>query len=122
MGTEFKLERTRLEMRLKAKCANAAYAVAEQIKADCEPLVPKAAGDLRETASVNRTPDGAELEYNQVYAAYQYYGCWPDGSHKINNSSPPRTTAGTTTQWIEHARREHQDEWDKVAQNASEKL
>lgn len=122
MSAEFKLDRTRLELRFKAKSHNAAMAVAEQIKADCAPLVPKAEGDLKETASVTPTPDGAELAYNQVYAAYQYYGCWPDGTHQIKNSSPPRVTPGTTTQWIEHARREHQAEWDEVAQNAKEKM
>lgn len=27
--------------------------------------------------------------YNKVYAAYQEYGSWPDGSHKIRNHTKP---------------------------------
>lgn len=92
-------------------------ALADQIIADCQQYVPKQEGILRH-ARVEHEGDGTQVVYETPYAAYQYYGCWPDGSHVIRN----HTTAGTTTKWIEHAKASNNDKWLRVAQNAVRNL
>ena len=100
--------------------------VAEQILQDCQNFTPKAEGTLRATSLINgiQEIDGHAAcvwgDSETVYAAYQYYGCWPDGSHQIDDTN--RTTAGTYTQWAEKAKAVHGREWNKVAKNAVKKL
>lgn len=93
-------------------------AVADQIIADCRALVPKQENTLRDSARVEHENDGTQVTYNTPYAAFQYYGCWPDGSHKISK----HTTAGTMTRWIEHAKASNNDKWLRVAKNAMREL
>ena len=93
-------------------------AVADQIIADCRQFVPKDQGILNKMAGIEHEHGGTQVVYDTPYAAYQYYGCWPDGSHEIKN----HTTAGTTTKWIEHAKAQNNDKWLRVAQNAMREL
>lgn len=93
-------------------------AVADQIIADCRAYVPKQENSLRDSARIEHENSGTQVTYNTPYAAYQYYGCWPDGSHVIRN----HTTAGTVTKWIEHAKANNRDKWLRVAQNAFREL
>lgn len=93
-------------------------AVADQIIADCRQYVPKQENTLRDSARVEHDGGGTQVTYNTPYAAYQYYGCWPDGSHVIKK----HTTSGTTTKWIEHAKANNNDKWLRVAQNAAREL
>lgn len=93
-------------------------ALADQIISDSRQYVPKQENTLRDSARVEHENNGTQVVYETPYAAYQYYGCWPDGSHVIKN----HTTAGTVTRWIEHAKAHNADKWLRVAQNAVRKL
>lgn len=100
--------------RIKKASRIAENAVADQIISDCRQYVPKQENTLRDSARVEHENDGTQVTYNTPYAAYQYYGCWPDGSHQIRK----HTTSGTVTKWIEHAKASNNDKWLKVAQRA----
>ncbi len=94
-------------------------AIAEQIIADSRQFCPSdGENTLRDSARIEQNGEGTQVTYNTPYAAYQYYGCYPDGSHQIAN----HTTAGTTTQWIEHAKSVNADKWLRVGQNAFKEL
>lgn len=102
------------------RCARTAEsAVADQIIADSRQYVPADdEGTLRDSARVETNGDGTQVTYNTPYAAYQYYGCYPDGSHVITQ----HTTAGTRTQWLEYAKSLYNEKWLRVAQNAFKEL
>ena len=55
-----------------------------------------------------------DLVWSNVYAAYQWYGMRVDGTHVVENY----TTPGTGKMWVEQARAESGDNWQKVTQNA----
>lgn len=93
-------------------------AVADQIITDCFQYVPNDQGDLRGSAGIEHEHGGTQVVYDTPYAAYQYYGCYPDGTHAIKN----HTTAGTVTKWIEHAKGINNEKWLRVAQNAMREL
>lgn len=118
MAGRFELNHAQIKSRFKAKSANAAKAVAEAILHDSTPYVPKQQGTLRDVGRVEVEPDGAAVVWDTVYAAYQWYGCWPDGTHVVKH----HTTPGTVTQWVNKAMRKYKDDWDQIAQNAEEKL
>ena len=54
------------------------------------------------------------IEWDTVYAAYQWYGVWPDGSHVVKEY----TTPGTGKMWVEQARVNSDKTWQQVAQDA----
>lgn len=134
MAVRFELNHAQIKSRFKAKSINAAKAVAEAILQDSRPFVPKQEGVLNDTGAIVATdevggelrgsgeieiyPDGAAVVWDTVYAAYQWYGCWPDGSHVVKH----HTTAGTTTRWVYKAMSKYKPDWDQIAQNAEEKL
>lgn len=93
-------------------------ALADQIIADSNQYVPLDQSALRSSARIEHENGGTQVTYNTPYAAYQYYGCWPDGSHKVKNY----TTSGTCTKWIEHAKGQNNSKWLRVAQNAMREL
>ena len=109
------------------KCAKLAEkAVADQIIADSRQYVPDdGEHSLRNSARVEEIGGGTQVTYggtqvthNTPYAAYQYYGCYPDGSHAVKN----HTTAGTRTLWLEHSKTINNEKWLKVAKNAMKEL
>ena len=100
--------------KVKKSSLKAENAVADAIIADSRHYVPKQENTLRDSARIEHENNGTQVVYETPYAAYQYYGCWPDGSHVIRN----HTTAGTTTKWIEHAKAHNNDKWLRIAQNA----
>lgn len=105
--------------KLKKASRNAENAIADQIIADSRQYCPTdGENTLRDSARIEHDGDGTQVTYNTPYAAFQYYGCWPDGSHVIRR----HTTAGTTTKWIEHAKASNNDKWLRVAQNAMREL
>ena len=113
------INRAHLEARLKKAKQQAGYALANQVLADSNELAPysggsvQSAGSLRRSGKVEELPDGSfAVSWEGVYIPYQWYGCWPDGSHVIRN----HTTADTHTQWAEVARQRHGKEWEKIAQ------
>ena len=94
-------------------------AVADQIIADSRQYVPDDGEHaLRDSARVEEIGGGTKVTYNTPYAAYQYYGCYPDGTHQVKN----HTTAGTVTQWCEHSKTVNHEKWLRVAQNAMKEL
>ena len=99
----------------------AAYALAEQMLADSERFVPysagssQSAGNLRESGKVVKGEDNSYyLVWDTVYALYQWYGVRADGSHKVQHY----TTPGTGKQWVEAARAQYEDRWQKIAQKS----
>ena len=104
--------------RIKIASRVAENVVAEQIISDSRQYVPKQENTLRDSARIEHENGGTQVTYNTPYAAYQYYGCWPDGSHVIRK----HTTSGTVTKWIEHAKAHNKDKWLRVAQNAARKF
>lgn len=51
------------------------------------------------------------LVWSVIYASYQYYGSWADGSHVITQHSQP----GTDTFYFEKAKAIHKEKWVRVA-------
>lgn len=98
----------------------AAYALAEQMLADSEKFVPhsagssQSAGNLRESGKVvqGETSGRFYLVWDTVYALYQWFGVRADGSHRVQHY----TTPGTGTQWVEKAKAQLSDRWQKIAQ------
>lgn len=93
----------------------AAAALAEQILADTLDYVPVDQGTLTGSGRAAVTDYGVELTWNTVYAAYQWYGCWPDGSHKIRNYSHDLHQKATG-KWVDAAKRTYGKDWQKIAQ------
>jgi hypothetical protein len=74
---------------------------AEHLAALSTPLVPYLDGDLLESQDVHQATedsveDGAQVQYDTPYAAYQHEGVMPDGSHVITNHSHGRNPAAQT--------------------------
>ena len=99
----------------------AMYALAEQMLADSEKFVPysggssQSAGNLREHGRVEKgSDDKYYLIWDAVYALYQWYGVRADGTHRVTHY----TTSGTGKLWVEAARAQYGDRWQKIAQGA----
>lgn len=98
----------------------AAYALAEQMLADSERFVPfsagssQSAGNLRESGKVVQGESSGRfyLVWDTVYALYQWFGVRADGTHRVRNY----TTPGTGTQWVEKAKAQFSERWQKIAQ------
>ncbi len=98
----------------------AAYALAEQMLADSEKFVPfsagssQSAGNLRESGKVVKGESSGRfyLVWDTVYALYQWFGVRAAGTHRVRNY----TTPGTGTQWVEKAKAQFSERWQKIAQ------
>ena len=119
MAVIVKTDRQKMRRIMGQASQQAAYALAEQMLADSERFVPysagssQSAGNLRESGKVVRGENGVMyLVYDAVYALYQWYGVRADGTHKVQNY----TTPGTGKQWVEAARAQYGDRWQKIAQ------
>lgn len=103
----------------------AAAALAEQMLNDCrDSLIPKQEGTLRDSSRIEKPADGerdlvwdARDEKGHIYAGYQWFGMRADGSHVVKHY----TTPGTSKMWVETAREQHGDDWQKVAENGLKK-
>ena len=70
---------------------------------------------LRDIGRIERVDTGErDLVWSNAYAAYQWYGMRVDGTHVVEHY----TTPGTGKAWVDTARTENKEKWDKVAQNA----
>ena len=110
-----KLDRAHLMAKFKNAKEHCGAYMAEQILGDSVPYTPHAEGFLETSGKVEKIGEDYAVTYNEVYAAYQWYGCWPDGSHVIQNHNRD-TNKHATTQWIEAAKKEHRKDWETVAQ------
>jgi hypothetical protein len=119
MAVIVKTDRQKMRRIMGQASERAMYALAEQMLADSERFVPysagsiQSAGNLRESGKVVKGENGVfYLVWDTVYALYQWYGVRADGSHKVRNY----TTPGTGKQWVEAARAQYGDRWQKIAQ------
>ena len=91
--------------------------LAEQILQDCNQYSVPDDGEhiLKSSGRVEKVDDDYAATWNTVYAAYQFYGCWPDGSHAVQNHTQGYTT-NPSIQWTEAARARYGADWQIVAQ------
>ena len=115
MDVSVSLDRAHLTARLEKGKEAAGYALANQILADCRPFVPHAEGTLEASGRAEKVGEEYAVTWNTVYAAYQYYGCWPDGSHVVVNHNHD-INIRATTMWVEAAKAEYGKDWEIVAQ------
>ena len=87
--------------------------LAQQILDDSRPFTPHDQGTLEDSGRVEQIGEDYAATWNTVYAAYQWYGCWPDGSH-VARKQDTSIHAQATTQLAEHAKDAHGKEWDEV--------
>ena len=115
------MDRAHLKARMQKAKDLAGYAVASQIQADCRPFTPHAEGILEASSRVESTLTAEGKEYsitwNTVYAAYQYYGCWPDKTHVIQHHNTDINKRATTL-WVEAAKATYGSDWQKVVNRA----
>ena len=110
------LDRAHLAARFRAGAERAGEVLAQQIIDDCNNgFTPFDQGTLISSARPEKVDDSWAATWNTVYAAYQYYGCWPDGSHQITHHDRSKN-ASATTQWCEAARQRYGAAWEQVAQ------
>lgn len=115
MPVKVNLDRAHLAARMKKGKDHCGPFLAEQILGDSRPYTPHAEGTLEDSGRVEKVGDDYAVTYNTVYAAFQWYGCWPDGSHVIRNHNTD-TNSLATTQWIEAAKKQYGKDWNTVAQ------
>ena len=119
MSSKVIFDAAKVAQKIKRSAKLAEKAVADQIIADSREYVPDdGEHSLRDSARVEEIGGETKVTYNTPYAAYQYYGCYPDGTHVITQ----HTTVGTRTQWLEYAKSLYNDKWLRVGQNAFKEL
>ena len=109
-------DRAHFAARMQQGKEHAGEILAQQIIDDCRPFTPHDQGTLEDSARPEKIGDSWAATWNTVYAAYQYYGCWPDGSHVIRNHDTS-INGQATTQWCEAARAQYGSDWEQVARN-----
>lgn len=119
MAVIVKTDRQKMRRIMGQASERAMYALAEQMLADSERFVPysagsiQSAGNLRESGKVVKGENGVfYLVYDAVYALYQWYGVRADGSHRVQHY----TTPGTGKMWVDAARAQYADRWQKIVQ------
>ena len=116
MGFEIKTDRAKWKAVLEAGAEAASAALAEQMLSDSRDKIPDdGEHTLRDIGRIEKVDAGErDLVWSNAYAAYQWYGMRVDGTHVVEHY----TTPGTGKAWVDTARAENKDKWDKVAQNA----
>ena len=116
MGFEIKTDRAKWKAVLEAGAEAASAALAEQMLSDSRDKIPDdGEHTLRDIGRIEKVDTGErDLVWSNVYAAYQWYGMRVDGTHVVEHY----TTSGTGKAWVDTARAENKETWDKVAQNA----
>lgn len=111
-----KTNRAAWKATLEAGAEAASQALSEQIKSDSWDFIPDdGEHGLRNIGRIEKIDTGQrDLVWSSVYAAYQWYGMRIDGTHVVENY----TTPGTGKAWVDTAKAQRKDVWDKVAQNA----
>lgn len=116
MGFEIKTDRAKWKAVLEAGAEAASAALAEQMMSDSRDKIPyDGERTLRDIGHIEKVDAGErDLVWSNAYAAYQWYGMRVDGTHVVEHY----TTPGTGKAWVDTARAENKNKWDKVAQNA----
>ena len=110
-----KFDRAHLAARMRAAKEHCGPILAQQILDDSRPFTPHDQGALEDSGRVEHVGDDYAATWNTVYAAYQWYGCWPDGSHVIHHHDTS-INAQATTRWAEAAKDRYGRDWAIVAQ------
>lgn len=114
MGTvTVKLDRAHLTARMKAGKAACGPALAEQILSDSRPFTPHDQGTLEDSGRVEQIGEDYAATWNTVHAPFQWYGCWPDGSHVVKKHDTS-INQQASTQWAEKAKEQNHDKWEQV--------
>lgn len=108
-----KFDRAHFTARMAAGKNHCGPILAQQILDDSRPYTPHDQGTLEDSGRVEQIGEDYAATWNTVYAAYQWYGCWPDGSHVVRQHDTS-INAQASTQWAEHAKDAHGKEWDEV--------
>ena len=108
-----KFDRAHFSARMAAGKNHCGPILAQQILDDSRPFTPHDQGTLEDSGRVEQIGEDYAATWNTVYAAYQWYGCWPDGSHVVRQHDTS-INAQASTQWAEHAKDAHGKEWDEV--------
>ena len=108
-----KFDRAHFAARMAAGKNHCGPILAQQILDDSRPYTPHDQGTLEDSGRVEQIGEDYAATWNTVYAAYQWYGCWPDGSHVVRQHDTS-INAQASTQWAEHAKDAHGKEWDEV--------
>lgn len=116
------LDRAHLKARMEAGTDKAGAALAEQVLSDCNQYAVPDDGEhaLKDSGRVEKIDGDWAVTWNTLYAAFQFYGCWPDGSHVVHNHTQGYTE-NPSTQWTETTRARYKEDWDTVAQREHEK-
>jgi len=116
-NVKVQLDRAHLAARMKRGKEHCGPILAQQILDDSRPFTPHDQGALEDSGRVEQIGEDYAATWNTVYAAYQWYGCWPDGSHQINEANRDRDkNAEASTQWVERAKERYGEDWENVAQ------
>ena len=113
MPVKGSLDRAHLMARMKRGKMHAGPILAQQVLDDCRPFTPHDQGILESSGRVEQIGDEYAATWNTVYATYQYYGCWPDGTHRITQHNTS-VNAQATTQWAEAAHDKYGSDWEIV--------
>ena len=112
---QVKLDRAHLAARMRAGKDHAGPILAQQIIDDSRIFTPHDQGMLEASARPEKIGEDWAATWNTVYAPYQYYGCWPDGTHVIQNHDTG-INPEASTHWAEHAADRYRKDWEIVAQ------
>lgn len=117
MAVKVTMDKAHLAMRIAQGKRRALPILAEQVLQDCNQYSVPDDGEhtLKDSGRTQENGDGYTVSWNTVYAAYQYYGCWPDGSHVVRNHTQGYTQ-NPSTQWAEVAKARYMGDWTKVAE------
>lgn len=125
MNCKVEIDIATLRQKIERDKKAATMAVGEQIIADCDQYVPCRDGDLKASGITNgpqvQSDGSVNLIWDKVYAAYQWYGCWPDGSHVIQNHDIKDGSSKATIMWVDEAKKQYGKDWEKVGKNAVKK-
>lgn len=122
MRVKVTIDRAHLAAKISAGKKQAYPILAEQILQDCNMYAVPDDGEhmLKSSGRTEERNDGYVVTWNAVYAAYQYYGCWPDGSHVVKNHTQGYTLAPSTL-WLETTKARYGNDWTIVAQREFER-
>ena len=109
------LDRAHLAARMRAGKDHAGPILAQHVIDGSRPFTPHDQGILEASARPEKIGEDWAATWDTDYAAYQYYGCWPDGTHRITKHDTSNN-AEASTHWAEHAADRYRKDWEIVAQ------
>ena len=111
------LDRAHLMARMKRGKDHAGPILCEQILQDCNQYSVPDDGEhtLKDSGRVEQLDEDFAVTWNTVYAPYQFYGAWPDGTHQIRNHTQG-PTQNPSIRWTDAAEAVYGKAWEVVAQ------